>query len=265
MVAFHNFIDHSIVQQGDHFPDPPELDVLVDCSTINDDGFNKETTIGWIVESPAILEAYAPGFQRVLKERLESGTCNFKKLYTYDPSYKGLPNVFMLDYCPASTWIEEENRKIHPKSKLVSFISSSKTITPMQKDRTELLGRFIHDNNVDVYGRNVNPIEKKSDALRDYCFSFAVENCCSSGYWTEKILDCFITGTVPIYIGDPDIHKVFDLRGVIKFNPNEDFNLSFERYYDMMPYVQKNYETAIHIKNEFRHQIPILIKDYLHD
>ena len=264
MVAFYNCVDHSIIQQGNLFPDPAELNVLVDCSIISDDSsFKKENTIAWIVESPAILEAYHPGFSAELKKRLETGDHNFSKLYTYDPAYKDYPNVKMFEYCPASTWIEKENRIIHNKTKLVSYISSSKTFTPLQVTRNKLLEQLMFDDTVDVYGRNVNPIDKKSDALRDYCFSYAIENCSHPGYFTEKIVDCFITGTVPIYLGDPTVDRVFDPRGFIKLENNQELQLSFDRYYDMMPHIEKNYEIALNIKNEFRDQIPVMIEDYI--
>ena len=64
----------------------------------------------------------------------------------------------------------------------------------------------------------------KIDGLKDYCFSFAVENDIVPGYFTEKILDCFMTGTVPIYIGHEYIKSIFDERGIIFYNDSFDIN-----------------------------------------
>ncbi len=45
----------------------------------------------------------------------------------------------------------------------------------------------------------------KMDVLSEYRFSLCFENMPMLGYVTEKIFDCFYAGTVPIYLGAPDI------------------------------------------------------------
>jgi hypothetical protein len=50
---------------------------------------------------------------------------------------------------------------------------------------------------IDVYGRGISEIPNKEVGLKDYMFSFAVENDTYDTYFTEKILDCFATGTIP--------------------------------------------------------------------
>ncbi len=47
--------------------------------------------------------------------------------------------------------------------------------------------------------------ENKIDKLAEYRFSICYENTIFSGYITEKILDCFYAGCVPVYLGAPDI------------------------------------------------------------
>ena len=49
-------------------------------------------------------------------------------------------------------------------------------------------------------------------------FSIAIENSRNGCYFTEKILDCFTTRTVPIYWGCPDIGDYFDMNVIITFN-----------------------------------------------
>jgi len=52
------------------------------------------------------------------------------------------------------------------------------------------------------------PIDKKVDVLKYYKFCFAYENVEDiPGYITEKIFDCFQAGTVPIYLGAPNIEQ----------------------------------------------------------
>jgi hypothetical protein len=47
--------------------------------------------------------------------------------------------------------------------------------------------------------------DSKYQTLSNYCFSLCFENMVMDGYLTEKIFDCFYTGTIPIYLGAPDI------------------------------------------------------------
>jgi hypothetical protein len=50
--------------------------------------------------------------------------------------------------------------------------------------------------------------ESKIDILDKYKFSICFENSAQPGYVTEKIVDCFIAGTIPIYFGAPDINNI---------------------------------------------------------
>lgn len=45
----------------------------------------------------------------------------------------------------------------------------------------------------------------KLKVLGNYKFSLCFENTSFPGYITEKVFDCFFTGTIPIYLGAPDI------------------------------------------------------------
>lgn len=47
--------------------------------------------------------------------------------------------------------------------------------------------------------------ESKSTTLGNYTFAICFENSILKGWITEKIFDCFFAGTVPIYLGAPDI------------------------------------------------------------
>jgi alpha(1,3/1,4) fucosyltransferase len=52
---------------------------------------------------------------------------------------------------------------------------------------------------------NRGPIESKFEALSKYSFAICFENMVLKGWITEKIFDCFYAGTVPIYLGAPDV------------------------------------------------------------
>jgi len=85
--------------------------------------------------------------------------------------------------------------------------------------------------------------------LSPYQFSIAMENTQQDYYFTEKLIDCFVTDTVPIYWGAPSIDKIFDRRGMIQFGSIKELEsiqsmLTPSLYEEMLPYVKKNREIA---------------------
>jgi hypothetical protein len=73
-------------------------------------------------------------------------------------------------------------------------------------------------------------------------FSVAIENGQYETYFTEKLLDCFATGTIPVYLGAPDIGNHFNTDGIIVLS--EEFEVSEDIYYAKMDAIQDNLERA---------------------
>ena len=73
-------------------------------------------------------------------------------------------------------------------------------------------------------------------------FSVAIENTFSEATFTEKLLDCFLTGTVPIYLGASDLGSIFDTQGIIQLDSNFNIEeLTPELYKSLYPHILKNY------------------------
>lgn len=70
---------------------------------------------------------------------------------------------------------------------------------------------------MDVFGNGYRPVPLKEDMMRDYMFQVVVENSSVKGYFTEKIMDCFATGVVPIYWGCTNIGEFFNTDGILTF------------------------------------------------
>lgn len=139
--------------------------------------------------------------------------------------------------------------QIYKKNKLVSAISSNKSFLPGHKNRLHFIEAI--KNKVDLFGRGMGKeLPSKLDGLRDYMFSVAIENIENDDYYfTEKITECFLTGTVPIYHGCLNIGEFFDPRGILYFSTAEDLNhimsiIDEKMYEDMMPYIKKNFEAC---------------------
>lgn len=80
-------------------------------------------------------------------------------------------------------------------------------------------------------------------------FHIAIENCRSRFYFTEKLLDCFLTDTVPIYWGCRNIGDYFDTSGMIVVESLSELlaacnTVSDSLYQRMAPARAKNRERA---------------------
>lgn len=118
-------------------------------------------------------------------------------------------------YPSAMTWINEVDWKIYDKSKNMSIFASNKKITTGHQIRHQIISILKNKKILDVYGTGYNPINYKLDGLAPYRFSVAIENCAVNHYFTEKLIDCFATHTVPIYWGCPEIEKFFNPNGMV--------------------------------------------------
>ena len=101
------------------------------------------------------------------------------------------------------------------KSKLVSIVSSTKTMCPLHQFRIdiakEMMARGIGDVMGTISGRYVHI----SDSLTDYMYSVAIENNSTKYYFTEKLQNCFASMTIPIYYGCTELGRYYNLDGVI--------------------------------------------------
>jgi hypothetical protein len=76
----------------------------------------------------------------------------------------------------------------------------------------------------DLFGRGFNPIHDKFDGIFPYKYSIAIENYSCNDYWTEKIADCYLSWTVPIYWGAKNILSYFPEKSIIQIDPNNQQN-----------------------------------------
>jgi hypothetical protein len=81
-------------------------------------------------------------------------------------------------------------------------------------------------------------------------FGVAIENTSHNGYFTEKILDCFLLKTIPLYWGCTNIDNFFNKEGIIKFGNVDEFtyisNALDEKYYNSRKeIIEENYQKAL--------------------
>ena len=97
------------------------------------------------------------------------------------------------------------------KTRLISVITSNKAFSSGHLDRIKFVEKLkAHfGSQIDVFGRGFRPFDDKWDVLRPYKYHIAIENSSEPYYWTEKISDCYLTGTFPIYHGCTNLADYF--------------------------------------------------------
>ena len=102
-----------------------------------------------------------------------------------------------------------------PKFKLCSIIVSTKKDLPGHALRHAAVDwSRSSDIDLSVLGRGYQPFELKQEGLLPYHYSVVIENVQEPDYFTEKLLDCMLCGTMPIYWGAPNIGEYFDPSGM---------------------------------------------------
>jgi hypothetical protein len=137
--------------------------------------------------------------------------------FLYIPGRISLSNIFFQ--------IKGLIRKIRSKSYAISLSHS------LFNQRLKIIHFFLKKQTLDIYGSGWEKLDalpkawfvklnflipnaykgrcdEKLDTLRNYKFTICYENISCNDYVTEKIIDCFVAGCIPIYMGAPNIKKI---------------------------------------------------------
>lgn len=130
----------------------------------------------------------------------------------------------------------------------LSFVKSNKNQLPGHKLRHEIV-KIINGNNTYEVFYPQKRIKTKKELFTDTMFHITIENSRFNNYFSEKIVDCFMSYTIPIYWGCPNIGDYFNMDGVIVVNNIEEIkevlnNLSQSFYEERIEAVKENYKIA---------------------
>jgi hypothetical protein len=166
-----------------------------------------------------------------------------------------------------NTWITpEQYNKDNNKKFELSHLCGKLLKTYGQSLRHETLARknefTIPTNFYDVYGDRNNIDDArlgKEFIFGNSQFGVVIENTSHRGYFTEKIMDCFLLKTIPIYWGCSNIKDFFDIDGIITFNNIDDLiyisnNLTEDYYESKKEIINKNWNIA---KNYVNYELRI--------
>lgn len=197
--------------------------------------------IAWLVESPEIIPDQTNWI-------IENGD-KFDSIWTHDERVlQKWDHAILLPI--GGCWLREEEKGIHPKTKNFSIIASWKKHLLGHKLRYSIIAGA--GKNIDVWGSAQGShlhLQEKIYGLKDYRYHFAIENCISGYYFSEKLIDSFMTGCIPIYWGTQHISEFFNTDGMIIFNELKELpellKQCTEKFYNSnINIIKENYELA---------------------
>lgn len=107
-----------------------------------------------------------------------------------------------------------------------------------------------NDGNHTIIQYEGKPPGSEKKKLWNSMFSICIENSSNKGYHTEKIIDAFLSKTIPIYWGCPNLEELgYDSKGFIYCNNEDEIinavnNLTPEYYHNNREAIDSNYELA---------------------
>lgn len=231
------------------------------------------------VKHNILMLVEAPEFHQKIYEEAYQNLDKFDLVLTFSKKLLDTKNPNVKFNAYGTTWVHESLRKIYNKKLLCSFVVSPKTITSGHKLRQWFAEQTPA--NIAIYGKNYKDIpyskEKNPQSLTNgkivtlcsYMFSLVIESCREDYYFSEKLIDCFLTGTIPVYWGCPSIGDFFDTKGMLIFETKEEglellSKLTPEIYKDMLPHVRGNFERAkkyADFKINSEHILPLIDSD----
>lgn len=192
-----------------------DYDILVSINKPVYDRYNNRKYIGVLMEPSWFLGEY--------KKSEIYDTNDYVISYTEESKYKN--NIFYPGVLPFHVTYETGPgldyyiHKDFKKDKLCSIIVSrnktSYNSDVLYNARVRLVEEILKtDLPIDIFGKGWDnftgvdnrikgslDLEEKYKGLEGYRYSICIENCTEDYYFTEKITDCLLTNTIPIYYG----------------------------------------------------------------
>lgn len=132
-------------------------------------------------------------------------------------SHGALPWHIDKDY----DFLQNLNRDDLVKENKIVWITSNQRSSKGHEIRMNFLDSIKNLTYVNLYGRGINPIQDKWEVLKSAKYAIAYENFQNEFYWTEKVADCFLSFTMPIYFGCTQLENYFPKNSFIQLDPKD--------------------------------------------
>lgn len=153
------------------------------------------------------LYDYALGFDQI----------NYGDRYVYAPNY--IMNPKYADDVE-KMFVKHTQKEIEKKRKteFCSFVVSNGVGNSIRFDFFNELSKYKRVNSGGRFQNNIglpSGVPDKYDFQQKHKFSICFENSSHPGYITEKLVQGFAAGTVPIYWGAPDVSGIFNEKAMV--------------------------------------------------
>jgi hypothetical protein len=214
----------------------------------------------WIIQNNNLFSLILTWNENILNNCSNSYlfTCNYQQdSIEYYNTFKNKNKIFEVSFLSGTKTISNGH-------KLRNRIYALKNQINIPKKWFHTLEDFDHNtgvrpgygdytkdlSHIPLYLKSSPQVYGKRICFDNTMFHVCVENVKYNNWYTEKIGEAFCTKTVPIYWGCPNIGEYYDERGIITFETEEELvyiinNLTPEKYYEMKPYIDYNYEVAL--------------------
>ena len=138
---------------------------------------------------------------------------------SFGDRYLRVPLYEVLHYKPKYQALINGTIPVKSKTDFCGFVVSN---DQGMKERLQMYKLLSAYKKVESGGRYMNniggPIKDKFAFDQSHKFSLAFENCSHKGYTTEKIVEAFAAGAIPIYYGNPEIGKEFNTKAFVNIH-----------------------------------------------
>lgn len=166
---------------------------------------------------------------------------------SFGDRYLRVPLYEVLHYKPKYQTLIDETVPQKEKTAFCGFVVSNDQGMKERQQMFELLSAYKKVDSGGRYKNNIGgPVKDKLAFDQSHKFSLTFENCSHKGYTTEKIVEAFAAGAIPIYYGNPEIGEEFNTRAFVNIH---DFS-SMEEAVKRVIEIDQNEELYRQIKSE---------------
>jgi sulfur relay (sulfurtransferase) DsrC/TusE family protein len=201
-----------------------QIDEQPDFVVVNSKGLRQDTTFPvprqqciLLTDEPYSVLAYPRKYYRQFGTVV---TCQQQIKETHDTHVVHMQPL--LPWYVGMTWEPDHSNRVimtysdiehalPKKQKLISVVSSYKAFSKGHMQRRLFVDKLVehYGDKIDVFGEGIRDFRDKWDVVAPYQYQIAIENCQDTDYWTEKLADCFLANTYPIYHGCPNVGDYF--------------------------------------------------------
>jgi hypothetical protein len=187
----------------------------------------------------------------------------YVKFFWIRPCLKSFPNLFLESVNVKETFEYNTNKDFN-----VTFLVGWKNQCVGHKLRHDIWNRqseikipakifYSNSNNGMKINENnilINHPHDKTKMFENSMFAIIIENNKSNNYFTEKLIDCIVSKTLPIYYGCPNINEYFDTNGMILFDTTDELinivnSLTPDDYFKRLNFIEENFLKWLNMKS----------------